>query len=295
MNNTRSLFPILVIGLVAISFGSIFVKLCDVPSLVIASYRLGIASLFYWMVTRIRIGRTWFSLDRSQRKIALISGFFLMIHFTTWITSLKYTSVASSVVLVQSAPIFVAIGSALFLRERPAPVAITGILITIIGSIIISAHDFNLNRSSLTGNLLAVCGAIGAAGYILAGRKLRASVDTLRYVTAVYSICALLLLILTIVSGNSLVGYGKADYLFLIGIAVLPQIVGHTVFNWALEYLPATTVSVILLGEPFGASILAFFILGERLTLMKVIGGLIILAGVTVVLLAESDENVNST
>jgi drug/metabolite transporter (DMT)-like permease len=278
---------VLGIGLIAISFASIFIKLCDAPSLVIAAYRLTIASVFYIGFTRIRSGPILTAYSRSQLKIVLLSGAFLTIHFATWITSLKFTSVASSVVLVQSAPIFVAMGSFIFLREKPSKLMLLGILIALIGSIIISAHDFSLDKNSLVGNLLAVAGAIGAAGYLLAGRKLRAEIDTFRYVTVVYSVTAILLLLIALISGNSLSGYTSKTYLLLFAIAMIPQVIGHTTVNWALKYFTATAVAVIILGEPIGASILALVILGETLSSIKIIGGLIILIGVVIAILAE--------
>lgn len=278
---------VLSIGLIAISFASIFIKLCDAPSLVIAAYRLGIASIFYIGFTRIRYGPILSVYSKSQLKIVLLSGVFLTIHFATWITSLKFTSVASSVVLVESGPIFVAIGSYIFLREKPSKLMLLGILMAFIGTIIISVHDFSLDKNSLVGNLLAIAGAIGVAGYLLAGRKLRASIDTFRYVTMVYSVAAILLILLAIMSGNSLVGYTSKTYLLLFAIAMIPQVIGHTSLNWALKYFSATAVAVIILGEPIGASILALVILGETLSAVKIIGGFIILTGVIIAILSE--------
>ncbi len=287
INHKHQAIFVLGIGLIAISFASVFIKLCDAPSLVIAAYRLTIASVFYIGFTRIRSGPILAAYSKSQLKIVLFSGVFLTIHFATWITSLKFTSVASSVVLVQSAPIFVAMGSFIFLKEKPSKLMLLGILIAFIGSIIISAHDFSLDKNSLVGNLLAVAGAIGAGGYLLAGRKLRTEIDTFRYVTVVYSVAAILLILITLMIGNSLAGYTSKTYLLLFAIAMIPQVIGHTTVNWALKFFTATAVAVIILGEPIGASILALVILGETLSAVKIIGGLIILIGVIIAILAE--------
>ncbi len=289
-----SAIAIILVGLLSISFASIFIKMCDAPSMVIATYRLVIASLFYVGFTSVKGGKISRGLSVSQIKIMVVSAIFLTIHFSTWITSLKYTSVASSVVLVQSAPIFVALGSFVFLRERPSFLMILGIVIALVGTIIISIHDFSLDQSSLIGNLLALGGAIGAAGYLLAGRSLRAKVDTFRYVTIVYSITAALLLTITLFSGASMTGYSPRIYLLFLAIAFFPQIIGHTSFNWALKYFSATAVSILLLGEPIGASILAVIFLGETLSLVKIIGGMVILGGVVLAIVAESKRN-NST
>ncbi len=282
--------PILGIGLIAISFASIFIKLCSAPALVIASYRLTIASLFYLGATRVKVGPIWITFLPWQRKLAVLSGLFLALHFATWITSLKYTSVVSSVVLVQSSPIFVALGSFLLLKERFSALMVAGILVTLAGGVFIAAHDFSLNQSSLTGNLFAVLGAIGAAGYFLVGRKLRADIDTLRYVSAVYSTAAVTLVLLTGLSGASFFAYRLEDYWLFAAIALIPQVIGHTSLNWALKHFSATAVAVITLGEPIGAALLAFIILGEPLGLIKIAGAAVILTGVVMVLFAESRE-----
>jgi len=294
VSRTRAVL-VLGIGLIAISFASIFIKICAAPSLVIAAYRLTFASLFYVGFTRIRSGPILSPFSGSQLKIALLSGAFLALHFGTWITSLNYTSVASSVVLVQTSPIFVAIGSYLFLGEKPARLTIPGITIAFLGSVIISTHDFSLDSRSLIGNLLALAGAVGAAGYLISGRKLRATIDTFRYVTVVYSITAVFLIFAAVISGSSLIGYSPGTYLLLLAIAFIPQVIGHTTLNWALKYFSATAVAVIILGEPFGASILALIFLAEKLTLIKIVGGLVILGGVIVVIIAESKMRNNSS
>ena len=285
--NNRAIL-VLGVGLIAVSFASIFIKLCFAPALVIAAYRLTISSLFYLGFTRIKIGKIWNTFSRSQLKIIFISAVFLTIHFATWISSLKFTSVASSVVLVQSAPIFVACGSFIFLKERPSALMIAGILIALCGTIIISVYDYSQSSTSLTGNFLALGGAIGVAGYFLAGRKLRGEIDTFRYVSAVYSITAIMLLVLAFISGATLYGYNIKVYLLLFAIAIFPQIIGHTSLNWALKYFSATAISIAVLTEPIGASILAVFILGEQLTVVKIFWGIIILSGVLIALIAET-------
>ncbi len=296
MNISIKQYLIIVIGLISVSFASIFIKLCNAPALVIAVYRLSIASVFYLSFSKYKTGTFFPVFSKSQWRVAAISGIFLTIHFATWISSLKYTSVASSAVLVQSAPVFVALGSYLFLKEKPTRLMMFGVLITLSGSIIISVHDFNLDQSSMIGNLLAIAGAAGAAGYMVAGRQLRRSADTLRYVTVVYSMAALmLLLLLGLFSGASLTGYSSETYLLFFAIALIPQIIGHTVINWSLKFFSATTVSVIILAEPIGASILAVFILQEKLSLMQAVGGFVIIIGVLVVLISEKELQKNAT
>ena len=279
------LLGILGAGLLAISSASVLIKLCQAPSLVIASYRLVLAAIFYLILAQVQYGRRWWYFSRPQWKLIFISGLFLTLHFATWIHSLKLTSVASSVVLVQSAPIFVALGGLIFLREKPTLLMWLGIFISLAGSILISLSDLAPGTGgSLCGNILAIGGAIGAAGYMLTGGRLRDQIDTIPYVAAVYSITAILLLSLAIFSGETFLTYNPNTYLLLIAIAIVPQIIGHTSINWSLKYLSATTVSVLILAEPIGASILAYFILEESLTWVTILGGGLILCGVTVVI-----------
>jgi drug/metabolite transporter (DMT)-like permease len=153
--------------------------------------------------------------------------------------------------------------------------------------VLISSLDFASEKSTLFGNFMAICGAIGAAGYILAGRRLRAEMSTLHYVTAVYSVCAVMLLVAVIVIGDPLFGHGVRNYLYLFGIALIPQTIGHTTLNWSLKYFSATTISVLLLGEPIVATLLAWILLGERIGGMNVAGGLVIIAGLAIVLRGE--------
>ncbi len=276
------------IGLIAVSFASIFIKLCQAPALVIAAYRLALASLFYLGFSELKYGHSWRKFSASQIKVIIISSIFLTIHFATWISSLKYTSVASSVILVQSAPVFVALGSFVFLKERPTMLMLLGAIIALSGTILISVHDYTQNNVSLTGNLLALCGAVGAAGYLLAGRKLRAELKTFPYVSAVYSVTALILVLLAMGSGAPFFNYDLKTYLLFFALALIPQVIGHTSINWSLKYFSATAVSIIILGEPIGASILAMAILVEKLTWFKIFGSLIILCGVILALTAEA-------
>ncbi len=287
MSINQKAIVVLGFGLMAISVASVLIKICAAPALVIAVYRLGFASVFYLAINRITRKPLLKNLDSGQIKVILISAVFLTIHFATWITSLKFTSVASSVVLVQSAPIFVAIGSVVFLKEKPSMLMILGIFLALVGTVIISVHDFSLDENSLTGNLLAIGGAIGAAGYLLSGRHLRKRLDTFQYVAVLYSVTTIFLLVLAFGRGEDLIHYDWRIFALFVAIAFFPQVIGHTSFNWALAFFSATTVSIVALGEPIGASILAYFFLGEKLTAVKVIGGVVILIGVSLAIISE--------
>ena len=273
-----SLLFLIPIGVLAASTAAIFIKLCDAPALIIATYRMVFASLILLPYALYKkTGRTW---GRKEIGWLILSGFFLSLHFTFWIGSLKYTSVASSVVLVTTYPIFVGIGSRLFLKERMGLFLIFGIILSILGSGLISYGDMAISREALMGDGLALLGAITASGYFLVGRKMRKSQDLLSYIFPVYSTAGFLLVIFSLLSQKNFIGYSWTTYLFLFLLALIPQLIGHTTINWALKYLPASMVAITYLGEPVGSTILAYFVLNEELTPWKVFGWILILAGI---------------
>jgi drug/metabolite transporter (DMT)-like permease len=194
------------------------------------------------------------------------------------------------VVLVATNPIFVGIGGWLFLKERLNLNLILGILFTVIGSVFISFGDTAISKEALLGDGLALLGAVSVSGYLLIGRRMRRDQDLLSYIFPVYSTAALLLIFLSLLFQKSFGGYSSSTYLFMFLIALIPQLIGHTTFNWALKYLPASMVAIATLGEPIGSSILAYFILDEGLTLWKIVGGVLIFAGIVIALRRAAKE-----
>jgi drug/metabolite transporter (DMT)-like permease len=277
-----SLFILLPIGMIAASTASIFIKLCDAPALIIATYRMVFASLILMPYAFYKkTGRGW---ARSDIRWFVLSGLLLGLHFVFWIASLKYTSVASSVVLVSTHPIFVGLGASLFLKERLGMNLILGIILSVLGSGLISYGDMALSKEALMGDGLALLGAMAASGYFLVGRKMRKNQDLFSYIFPVYSTAGFVLIVLSLISQKPFFGYSPSTYLLLLLLALIPQLIGHTAFNWALKYLPASMVSITILGEPVGSTILAYFILSEGLTTWKVTGGILILVGILIAL-----------
>ncbi len=283
-------YLVLLIGIIAVSFASLLIKLCDAPALVIAAYRLAISSVFFLAVAGFKRVNPFPVFSRRDFLLAVVSGLFLCLHFSTWITSLKYTSVANSVVLVSTNPIFVALGSFIFLKEKISRLQVGGILLTILGTFILSSSRSGSAEHDALGNSLALMGAVGGAGYFLLGRHLRSRVDTLSYVSVVYSSTAVFLILITMSLNFSFLGYEPRIYGLFILIALVPQVIGHTSFNFALKYLSAIMVSVATLGEPIGASLLAFLLLGEKITAFQAIGGSLILIGVALAMRGESKK-----
>jgi len=228
--------------------------------------------------------KTWRGWETSEWGWLLFSGLFLSLHFAFWIGSLKYTSVASSVVLVTTHPVFVGIGGWLFLKEKLGLNLIFGIALSVLGSGLISYGDRSFSKEALMGDGLALLGAIAASGYLLVGRKMRKGRNLISYIFPVYSTSGLILVVFSLIFQKPFFGYSSSTYFYLLLLALVPQFMGHTTFNWALKYLPASVVAITILGEPIGSTILACLILGEGLTAWKILGGISIFSGILIVL-----------
>ena len=290
MTRRLTLYAVLTLGIIAISFGAILIRLTHgVPVIAIAVWRLGVATLLLLplgLQARYRHGVTghdWW--------IGAVSGAFLALHFLFWISSLEKTSVASSVVLVDTSPIFVGLGAALFLHERPSAALRTGIILSVTGAAIIGWGDFRASGGALVGDFLALTGAVMAAGYLILGRYVRPHIPLLPYLIVTYGMAALVLLVGALAAHVPIVGFASINYLYLICLAVGPQLVGHSTFNWALRYLSAGTVAVITLGEPIGATVLAYLLLGERVHWLQGLGAVIILIGIYLSLRGEGKND----
>lgn len=291
----------LLFGILAVSTASIFIKFAQhdgAPSIVIAVARMTIASLVLAPIALTRYRTELRQLTRREWVLALLSGVFLALHFAVWITSLQYTSVASSVVLVTTTPLWVALFSPLVLRERLGAAAFAGLALALTGSTIVGLSDACIwqagavscppaasffSGTAILGDVLALAGAWMAAGYMLVGRKLRAKMNLIPYIFVVYGMSAVVLLAIMLGMGKSPFGFSPQTYLWLVLLALVPQLFGHSVFNWSLKYIPASLVSVTLLGEPIGSTVLAYFILLEHPGWIKIGGAVLILAGIWLV------------
>ncbi len=272
-----------------VSFAAILIKLSqEASALVIATYRLTLATLLLAPMVLLQSRRELLSLSKKEWLLSLLSGVFLSLHFFTWVSSLKYTSVASSVVLVTTNPIFVGLGSYFLLKERLHMLLIAGIGLSVTGGVLIGYGDFKEGSNVLLGDLLALTVAMMASGYFLIGRRVRQKLALLPYIFIVYGMAALILLGLSLAMGQTFFSYSKETYFWLVLLALGPQLIGHTSLNWALKYVSASMVAVAILGEPVGSTILAYLILKEGLTPLKLVGGLLIIIGIYMAARAET-------
>ncbi|MDI6894636.1 MAG: DMT family transporter [Bacillota bacterium] len=273
-------YAVLGAAVVSVSFSSLFIRLSSAPPLAIAAYRMGFTTLILAALL-VRFDRGALSrLSGKELAWCFASGSFLALHFATWITSLFYTTVASSTVLVSLQPLFVMAGSHFLYRERVPPLGLAAAGLAIAGSALIGGGDVRAGGASLWGDVLAFTGAAMVAGYVLIGRRLRQKLSLLGYTVPVYGVCSLLLFLMSALNGQRLTGFPGRDWLLFLALAVVPTIGGHTLYNYCLRYLPAHVVSVASLGEPVGASLLVLALLGEVPAVTTMLGGVLVLGGI---------------
>jgi drug/metabolite transporter (DMT)-like permease len=296
---TKSYQPVIAtaFGILFVSTASIFIRFAqaEASSIVIAASRLLVASLVLVPISLLKFRGELRSLSRPDFVKGVLSGLFLALHFSTWITSLQYTSVASSVVLVTTTPLWVALLSPFVLKERIRKTVIIGLVVSLCGGVIVGlghACIFNngwfvcqaqmLGGQAMLGNFLALFGAWMAAGYMLMGRHLRKKLNTIPYTGLVYGVAAVLLLLFVIIRAEPVLTYSDETYFWLLALGLFPQLIGHSLFNWSLKYISAAYVSLTLLGEPIGTIILAFIFLQESPTHLEGVGAVLIMMGIVI-------------
>ena len=288
MNSARwPVYAVLAAGVLIVSTASILIRWAQaegVPSLAIAAWRLMLAALvlapLVWCKARAEIA----ALPQSRLGLALASGVFLALHFAAWIASLEYTSVASSVALVTTNPIWIALFSVLVLRERMPGLRCAAVALALAGSGVILWADNGIVTVTAPqpalGNALALLGSLTVCGYLLIGRKLRAGMSLIAYIGLVYGGAALCLLAAALANGTVLWGYSTAAWACLAGMALGPQLLGHSAFNYALKHVTPTTIALTVLGEPVGSALLAWLLFGESISAVKLAGMALLLAGI---------------
>ncbi|MCX6048948.1 MAG: DMT family transporter [Chloroflexi bacterium] len=300
MSHRRPLLPYLVLtgGVLIVATASILIRLAQqqgVGSLTIAAGRLGLAALVLTPLAWWRAGTELRSLSKRDYWLGGLSGLFLAVHFATWISSLAYTSVASSAALVTTNPLWVGIASLVILKEKVSRAALIGVALTFAGSLLIVLSDAGATAQTrytapLLGNSLALTGAVAITGYFLIGRNLRQRLSLLAYIWLAYTSAALFLLIASQFSGQGIFGLTPLAYLLLLGLALGPQLLGHTSFNWSLRHLSATFVAVAILGEPIGSALLAWLLFGESFASLQLAGFVLLLLGIYVAARSEAGQ-----
>ncbi|WP_274310524.1 DMT family transporter [Solibacillus daqui] len=268
------------IGVISVSLSAIFVKLANADSGVIAFYRMlfSVLIMMPWFLMYYR--HELKELSKRDWLFSSIAGIFLAFHFILWFESLNYTSVASSTVLVTMQPIFAFIGTYLFFKEKITLKTVVAGIIAVLGSVLISWGDFQVSGSALYGDILALIACALVTGYLLFGQDVRQRLSLVTYTIVVYCISTITLFFYIIVREQSFGPYPAIEWFWFILLAIIPNLLGHNLFNWSLKWVSTNVISIAILFEPVGAAILAIFIFKEYLTVTQIIGGLIVIAGI---------------
>lgn len=270
----------IIIGVISVSLSAIFVKLASADAGVIAFYR---------MLFSILIMLPWFLMKYSHEIKVLskrdwifssVAGVFLSFHFILWFESLNYTSVASSTVLVTMQPLFAFIGTYLFFKEKITLQTFIAGGIAILGSFLISWGDFQISGTALYGDILALIACALITGYLLFGQDVRKRLSLVTYTMVVYSVSTVSLFFYIIVKGESFGPYPASDWMWFILLAIIPNLLGHNLFNWALKWTSTNVISIAILFEPVGAAILAIIVFNEYLTVSQIMGGMVVIFGI---------------
>jgi drug/metabolite transporter (DMT)-like permease len=282
MTSARGAF-VLLLGVFFVSWAAILIRLAQSEPTTIAFFRMFFSAIIMMLVLPFYCKR-WFA-NRLDLFISILSGVLLGLHFYTWIAGLKITSIASSVVLVTTQPIFVAILGFIFLKERIGLVGIIAVILGLSGSYIVASGDLGIDPTHLKGDVLSLLGAMFAGAYLFLGRFVRPRVDLVPYVFTVYATSSAVILALGLVTGTIAAPARGLDYFWFLLMAVGPTIFGHNLYNYALRHLPAFPVGISILGEPVLATIWGILIFAEHPYSSTLLGGLIIICAIVLVMI----------
>ncbi|WP_062350572.1 DMT family transporter [Bacillus kwashiorkori] len=286
-------YILIFIGVISVSTSAIFVKLSSAPAGVIAFYRLFLSALMLLPFFLTKHRKELKSISSKDYILMTVAGIFLAFHFILWFESLHYTSVASSTVLVTLQPLFAFIGTYIIYKEKITAKMIISGIVAITGSVIISWGDFNVSKIALWGDILALVACALITGYLLFGQTVRKRVTLVTYTFLVYLISAITLFFYVIVNNETLFPYPSIEWLYFFLLALLPTLLGHSLFNWSLKWISTNAISMAILFEPVGATILAYYFLEEKIVWTQIIGGTIVLFGLTIFLSKRKNTSVD--
>ena len=267
-------------ALVSVGHAAIFIRIADADPIVVAAFRLGIATLALAPVTLIFAYSDLRALTRRELRLIAGAAVFLALHFATWIASLDFTSIANSAVLVTLNPVWLALYGLIILRVQPGRRTWLSIALAVLGSMIIALGSAAGGSTSLLGDLLALAGGFFIAGFLLIAHRVRQTVALLPFVTLVYGAAAVLLWIVVIALGLPVAGLTGTTYGAVIALALISQVIGHTGINWAVRAIPATLLAIVILGEPVLTAMLGWAYFGEGVGWPTALGGVLILSGI---------------
>ncbi|MDN7247193.1 DMT family transporter [Planococcus shenhongbingii] len=270
----------IIIGVFSVALSAIFVKMTSADSGVTAFYRMLFSILIMSPIFFMKYTHEIKKLSKRDWIFTSIAGIFLAFHFILWFESLNYTSVASSTVLVTLQPLFAFAGTYFFFKEKISLKTLISGMIAVLGSVLIGYGDFKVSGSALYGDILALIACALITAYLLFGQDVRKRLSLITYTFVVYSFSTITLFFYIVFKGESFGPYPASEWMWFLLLAIIPNLLGHTLFNWALKWVSTNVISIAILFEPVGAAVLAYFILGEVLSLSQIVGGSVVLAGI---------------
>lgn len=270
----------IMIGVISVSLSAILVKLANADSGIIAFYRMLFSVIIMSPIFFLKYTHEIKLLTKRDWIFSGVAGIFLAFHFILWFESLQYTSVASSTVLVTMQPLFAFIGTYFFFGEKISIKTIVAAAIAIAGSVLISWGDFRVSGTALYGDILALIACALVTGYLLFGQDVRKRLSLITYTMVVYTSSTVCLFFYVLLKGESFGPYPAIDWMWFILLAIVPNLLGHNLFNWSLKFVSTNVISIAILFEPIGAAILAFFVFGEYLIPSQLIGGIVVIVGI---------------
>lgn len=284
---SRGTVALLILGVLAVGPAAIFIRLADAPPITVAFYRMVFASIVIAVIVALRGGRDLIGMDRRSCGLSIVSGLLLAAHFASWITSLDHTSVANSVLIVTTQPIFAALFGIWYLREPVRPAAFAAIALALVGVVIISGG--NPRAGGWYGDLLALLGAVMAAAYLVVGRQVLKKATTLGYVAIAYTTAAVALGLWGVFIQTPFTDFPTDTWLWMAAVGLGPSVIGHTIYNRSLKFFTAHTVGItILSGETLVATLLAVVVLSEVPSAWVAIGAVPIVVGMIWAIRLES-------
>ena len=271
---------IIILGVIGVSLSAPLVRISTAPAMILAFYRVAMASVILLPYVLVRNREEMKGMTKKDWILAVISGVCLGLHFSLYFESLRYTSIASSVVFVDTEVFFVALIMLMVFKEKIPPLGWAGIMATFLGSVIIALSDSGSGEGALLGDVIALTGAVVVAVYTIIGKVLRQRISTTTYTLLVYIAASLTILVLLLITGVPLTGYQPVDYWAAFGMAVFCTLLGHSVFSWGLKYESAAFISNSKLLEPVFASLIGIVLFREIPRPAVILGGLIVIGGV---------------
>jgi len=280
---------IVLIGVVGISASAVLVRWSTAPSMVLVLYRMLIASVLLAPAVLTKNKEELKRMTKKEWLMAIAAGCCLGLHFSSFFESLRYTAIAPAVILSDLEVLFVALGSMLFLKKKLSGQSWLGIALSLIGAVMVALADGG-GESNMIGNMLAMGSALLLAMYTMIGASVRSRLSNNSYTFVAYSCAAVTVLVIALISGTPLLGYGVNNWLTALGMALLCTFMGHSIFTWGLKYLPPAYISTVKLLDPVFSAVWGLLLFGEKPTLLVIVGGVIVIAGVFIYGRATEEE-----